>query len=85
MGGVTRNLNISYLKAVPIGTTIHVHAYVYQVGKTMVYIKGWMTSEDGRMIYATCENHKVHVPSKKEHLKYKIPWDDQWERKDSKL
>lgn len=84
MGGVTRVLNINYLKAVPIGTTIHVHAYVYQAGRTMVYIKGWMTSEDGQTIYATCEHHKVGTPSLKEHMKYRVPWDEQWE-KDSKL
>lgn len=85
MGGVTRVLNISYLTAVPIGTTVYVHAYVYQVGKTMAYIKGWMTSEDSKTIYAVCEHQKVHVPSLKEHLAYKLPSLQKSEAKDSKL
>lgn len=61
-----------------LGTTVLVHAYVYQVGRTMAFIKGWMTSEDGRTVYATCEHHKVHVPTKPEFMEYKVPWDDTW-------
>ncbi|KAG8162695.1 hypothetical protein KVR01_007173 [Diaporthe batatas] len=79
LGGVTRTLNISYLKAVPIGTTVIVHAYVYQVGRQTAYIKGWMTSEDGKTIYAVCDHHKIHVPTPAEHMKLKIPWDEQWD------
>ncbi|ROV97038.1 hypothetical protein VSDG_04112 [Cytospora chrysosperma] len=79
LGGVTRTLNLSYLKAVPIGTTVIVHAYVYQVGKRMAYIKGWMTSEDGKTIYAVCDQHKIHLPTLKEHLDLRVPWDDLWD------
>ena len=78
-------MNISYLKSVPIGTTIHIHAYVYQVGRTLAYIKGWMTSEDGVTVYATCEHHKIHIPTRAAHLRYKIKWDEKWDAKDSKL
>ena len=76
---------VSYLKAVPIGTTIHIHAFVYQVGRTLAYIKGFMTSEDGKIVYATCEHHKINIPTREAHMKYKIKWDEQWETKDSKL
>lgn len=62
-----------------LGTNIHVHSQVYQVGRTMAYIKGWMTSEDGKKVYCTCEHHKVFVPSKKEHLEVHVPWDDQFQ------
>ncbi|KAK7698251.1 hypothetical protein SLS64_012717 [Diaporthe eres] len=79
LGGVTRTLNISYLKAVPVGTTVIVHAYVYQVGRQTAYIKGWMTSEDGTTTYAVCDHHKIHVPTPAEHLKLKVPWDEQWD------
>ncbi|PSR78160.1 HotDog domain-containing protein [Coniella lustricola] len=81
LGGVTRTLNISYLKAVPIGTTIIVHAYVYQVGRTTAYIKGWMTSHDGRTTYAVCDHHKIHVPTPQEHMALKVAWDDAWDEK----
>ncbi|KAJ0107752.1 thioesterase family protein [Diaporthe amygdali] len=79
LGGVTRTLNISYLKAVPIGTTVIVHSYVYQVGRQTAYIKGWMTSEDGKTTYAVCDHHKIHVPTPAGHLKLKVPWDEQWD------
>lgn len=58
---------------------MHVHAHVYQIGRTMAYIKGWMTSEDGRTVFAVCEHHKVHVPARPEHLTYRVKWDEQWE------
>ncbi|OIW22923.1 thioesterase family protein-like protein [Coniochaeta ligniaria NRRL 30616] len=80
LGGVTRNLNISYLRAVPVGTIVHVHSHVYQVGRSMAYIKGWMFSEDGKTVYCTCDHHKVSVPSRKEHMELKVPWDEQFEQ-----
>jgi hypothetical protein len=100
MGGVTRTLNISYLRAIPVGsfsspytkakvekrilmhlagTTIRIHSEVVQVGRTMAMIRGVMTSLDGKTIYCTCEHHKVNVSTQKDHLKYKVEWDDHWE------
>ena len=79
MGGVTRTLNISYLRAVPIGTTIRVRSWVVQAGKTMCLIRGEMTSVDGETIYAVAEHHKVQVPSLKEHMNTRIPYDDEIE------
>ncbi|ROV97424.1 hypothetical protein VMCG_06871 [Cytospora schulzeri] len=80
LGGVTRTLNLSYVKAVPIGTTVIIHAYVYQVGKRLAYIKGWMTSEDGKTTFAVCDHHKVHLPPLDEHLALRVPWDDLWDK-----
>lgn len=51
----------------------------------MAYIKGWMTSEDGKTVYCICEHHKVNTPSHKAHMETKIDWDKQWEVQDSKL
>ncbi|KAL2424325.1 hypothetical protein ABEF95_008718 [Exophiala dermatitidis] len=71
-GGVTRALNISYLRAVPINTTIHIHSQVIQHGRTMALIRGTMTSSDSdparRIVYATCDHHKVNVPVRPDHL-----------------
>lgn len=61
------------------GTTVIVHAYVYQVGRQTAYIKGWMTSEDGKTTYAVCDHHKIHVPTPAEHMALRVPWDDQWD------
>lgn len=80
MGGVTRSLNISYLRAVPIGTTVYFRSHVVGVGKTMALIRGEMTSEDGKTVYATVEHHKVNVPMLAEHAAARIPWDDAMQR-----
>lgn len=61
------------------GTTIRIHSEVIQVGRTMAMIRGVMTSLDGKTIYCTCEHHKVSVPTQKDHLKYKVAWDELWE------
>ncbi|OJD39085.1 thioesterase family protein [Diplodia corticola] len=79
MGGVTRTLNISYLRAVPLGTTVLLTSRVVQVGKTMAMIKGDMTSLDGSIVYATAEHHKVNVSLNNKHAKFRIPWDDEIE------
>lgn len=62
-----------------LDTTVIVHAYAYQVGRQTAYIKGWMTSEDGKTTYAVCDHHKIHVPTPKENLAYRVPWDDLWD------
>ncbi|KAK2752457.1 hypothetical protein FQN54_008119 [Arachnomyces sp. PD_36] len=69
LAGVTRTLNISYLKAVPLGTTIRVHTNVIQHGKTTSLIRGVMESPDGKITYATAEHHKIAVPSLPEYSK----------------
>ncbi|KAK5020411.1 hypothetical protein LTR16_001142 [Cryomyces antarcticus] len=68
LGGVTRHLSISYLRAVPIPSTVRISAHVVQHGRTMALIRGEMTSVDGRVAYAACEHHKVNVPTRPEHL-----------------
>lgn len=80
MGGVTRTLNLSYLKAVPIRTTVRLSSKVVSVGKQMAMIRGVMTSLDGRVTYCTVEHHKVNVPVQEQHRKARVPWDDEFER-----
>jgi acyl-coenzyme A thioesterase 13 len=80
MGGVTRSLNISYLKAVPIGITVRLNNKVVSVGKQMAMIRGEMTSLDGKIVYCTAEHHKVNVPVKQEHLKARVAWDEEFAR-----
>ena len=80
MGGVTRSLNISYLKAVPIGITVRLESKVVSVGKQMAFIQGSMTSLDGKIVYCTAEHHKVNTPVKEHHRIMRVPWDDEFER-----
>lgn len=80
MGGVTRSLNISYLKAVPIGTRVRMSSKVVKLGKQMAMIRGEMTSLDGQTTYCTVEHHKVNTPVLADHAKMKIPWDEEFEK-----
>lgn len=80
MGGVTRSLNISYLKAVPIGTKVRLNSKVVGVGKQMAMIRGDMKSLDGKTTYCTVEHHKVNVPISPEHAKVRVLWDDEFEK-----
>ena len=76
LGGVTRSLNISYLRAIPIGTTVRIRSWVVSVGRTMALIRSEMTSVDGKTVYAACEHHKVNVEAKKEHTAIRTQWDE---------
>lgn len=80
MGGVTRSLNISYLKAVPINTRVRLNSRVVSVGKQMAMIRGDMTSLDGKTTYCTVEHHKVNAPVVKEHLDVRTVWDEEFAR-----
>jgi len=68
LGGVTRALNISYLKAIPLNTTVRLKSEVIQHGRTMALIRGTMTSVDYKTVYAVCDHHKVNVPTMPEHI-----------------
>ncbi|KAH7074765.1 thioesterase family protein-like protein [Paraphoma chrysanthemicola] len=81
MGGVTRSLNISYLKAVPIGSKVRLNSRVVGVGKQMAMIRGDMTSLDGKTTYCTVEHHKVNTPILPEHKKARVAWDDEFDKK----
>jgi acyl-coenzyme A thioesterase 13 len=86
LGGVTRSLNLSYLKAVPVGTRVRIESTVVQAGRTMAMIRGRMVSLDGKTVYCTCEHHKVAVPSKGEYLteEFETEWDRRWKGKEVK-
>ncbi|OJD18293.1 hypothetical protein AJ78_01669 [Emergomyces pasteurianus Ep9510] len=69
LAGVTRSLNISYLKAVPIGTTVYIRANIIQHGRTMALMSATMESRDGKVVYATAEHHKVNTPALPEYVR----------------
>ncbi|KAL2367811.1 hypothetical protein RJZ57_007816 [Blastomyces gilchristii] len=74
LAGVTRSLNISYLKAVPIGSIVYIRTNVIQHGRTMALIGATMESKDGKIIYATAEHHKVHTPALPEYSQRLREW-----------
>jgi len=82
LGGVTRALNISYLKPIPLNTTVRLQSVVVQHGRTMALIRGTMESVDGKTIYAVCDHHKVNVPTLPEHINLREEMEEQ--RKDAK-
>lgn len=44
----------------------------------MALLSGTITLEDGT-VCATCEHHKVHLPTRPEHLEQRVSWDERWE------
>ncbi|OAX82924.1 hypothetical protein ACJ72_02731, partial [Emergomyces africanus] len=80
LAGVTRSLNISYLKAVPIGVTVYIRTNVIQHGRTMALISATMESPDGKVVYATAEHHKVHTPALPEYVRKMKEWRQRKER-----
>jgi acyl-coenzyme A thioesterase 13 len=79
MGGVTRTLSISYLRAVPIGTTVRLYSHVVSCGRQMAMIRGEMTSLDSKVTYCTVEHHKVNAPAREAHRKARVAWDEEFE------
>ncbi|KAL9059137.1 MAG: hypothetical protein Q9162_001355 [Coniocarpon cinnabarinum] len=80
-GGVTRNLNISYLRGIPLNSTVLFRSRVIQHGKTAALIYGEALSEDGKKVYATAEHHKINVPMPPEHKAIRVKWDDVMDQK----
>jgi acyl-coenzyme A thioesterase 13 len=84
LGGVTRSLNVSYLRAVPVGVTVVIRAWVVAVGKRMAMIRGEMVSlaeggDGGEQVYCTAEHHKVLIPTQERNLAARVDWDDWWD------
>lgn len=80
MGGVTRNLSIVYLRAVPVDTTVWFRSRIVQHGKRIALIRGEMTNEDGSHVYALCDHHKVNAPMLPEHKRARVAWDDEMDQ-----
>lgn len=61
LGGVSRTLNLSYLRPLPTDTTIIINAHVVQLGRTLAMLRGEILDPEGK-VYVACEHHKVRVP-----------------------
>lgn len=67
------------MRLIEIGTEVLIRAEVVQVGRTMAFLRGTMSSLDEKLVYCTAEHHKVYVPMKKQFKDVKVEWDDLWE------
>lgn len=61
-GGVTRTLNVSYLRPAPEGNIVVCEVEVTQLGRTLSLLRGTMKREDDGALVSTCEHHKAAVP-----------------------
>lgn len=69
LSGVSRTLNLSYLRAVPIGSKVWVKSRVVSAGSRMGLILSEITApEEGGVIYVTAEHHKVMATAPKPKL-----------------
>ncbi|KAI3329501.1 HotDog domain-containing protein [Ustulina deusta] len=64
-GGVSRTLNVTYLRPVPVGTTVDVECEVVHAGQRLSSLRGVMrtatTDETKGPVLAICEHGKVNT------------------------
>ncbi|KAI1269831.1 Thioesterase/thiol ester dehydrase-isomerase [Xylariaceae sp. FL1019] len=64
-GGVSRTLNVTYLRPVPLGTTVDIECEIMQAGQRLSSLRGVMrkVTDDGTVgpVLAICEHNKVNA------------------------
>lgn len=59
--GVSRTLNCTYLKPIPVGSKIFIECEVTSIGKTLATIRGVMRSQSDGAVLTTCEHGKFNT------------------------
>jgi uncharacterized protein (TIGR00369 family) len=59
--GVSRALNVTYLRPVPVDEPVLIECEVMQAGQRLAHIKGRMRRESDGVLLATCEHDKVNT------------------------
>lgn len=59
--GVSRTLNVTYLRPIPIGEKILIECEVMSIGKTMSTIRGVIKRQTDGLVMATCEHGKFNT------------------------
>ena len=70
LGGLTRSLSISYIKALPEGTPVIIDSTVVQSGRMMALIRGEIKSPDGKITYVVVDHNKVNYGPPEKMLKF---------------
>jgi acyl-coenzyme A thioesterase 13 len=63
-GGVSRTLNVTYLRPAPEGTDLLMECEVVHMARSLALLKGRLMREDNGAIISVCEHDKAFVPSK---------------------
>lgn len=53
-------MNITYLRPLPLPSTVRVESRVIQMGRSMSLVRGNITSQSSDKVYFTCEHHKAN-------------------------
>lgn len=59
--GVTRTLNVTYMRPVPAGEEVLIECEIVQVGKKLATLKGVMRRKSDGALISTCEHGKVNI------------------------
>ncbi|KAK3687526.1 HotDog domain-containing protein [Podospora appendiculata] len=59
--GVSRSLNTTYLRPIPVGTDILIHCEILQIGRRLCSLKGTMRRASDGALLATCEHGKFNT------------------------
>jgi len=59
--GVSRTLNVTYIRPVPIGEVVLIESEVIHVGKRLAVLKGVMKRKSDGATMAVCEHGKVNI------------------------
>ncbi|EGX94763.1 thioesterase family protein, putative [Cordyceps militaris CM01] len=59
--GVSRNLDVSYLRPAPVGTECLVECDIVSVGRNMAMLRGTLRRKSDGVILATCSHDKVNT------------------------
>ncbi|KAH6700659.1 HotDog domain-containing protein [Leptodontidium sp. MPI-SDFR-AT-0119] len=57
--GVSRTLNVTYIRPIPVGETVLIESEVVHAGKRLATIKGVMKRKSDGAVMAICEHGKV--------------------------
>lgn len=59
--GVSRTLNVTYLKPIPMGEEILVEAEILSIGKRLTTVRGTMRRASDGTLLTVCEHGKVNT------------------------
>ncbi|KAK4191967.1 HotDog domain-containing protein [Podospora australis] len=59
--GVSRTLNVTYLRPAPSGSTVKIECEIVQIGQRLATIKGTMRRVEDDVIIAVCEHGKFNT------------------------